>query len=87
MHITFLKAQDRLISSQETQNPDGTNSLTENSSQSGTFYAHSKCENEDRVEDDIDHSSDDSGQHTDFGKTLCGDKWIHAKYDQYKKTS
>ena len=41
----------------------------------------------DRIQDDIDNSTDDCSHHTDPCKALSGNEGIHAQYDQDKKTS
>ena len=79
--------ENGLFSWQETKNPDGTNSLTQNSSNCSTAYAQVKYKNKNRIQNNVDHRTDHSGHHTDLCKSLCGDKGIHSHYDQDKNTS
>ena len=43
------------------------------------FDAHAHSEDKDRVQDDVDHGSDQYGEHTGFRISLCGDEHIHSK--------
>ena len=44
-------------------------------------------ENKDRIQDNVDNSTDNCSHHTDLGKSLSCNEGIHAQYDQYKKAS
>ena len=38
-----------------------------------------ECKDKQRIQNNVHHCSDQNREHTCFGKTLCGDKHIHAK--------
>ena len=50
-------------------------------------YKELKYEDKDWVKDDIDDGTNHSCHHTDFGKSLCGDEWVHTHNDQYEYAS
>ena len=87
MHIVSFQSKDCFLPGQKTKNPHSTYGLTENSGKCCTLYAHTKNKNKNRIQDDIDNSTDDCSHHTDPCKALSGNEGIHAQYDQDKKTS
>ena len=87
MHVAPFQAEDGFPSGQEAENPYSTHGLAENSGKCGTFYAHAKGKNKDRIQDNVDNSTDNCSHHTYFGKSLSCNEGIHAQYDQYKKAS
>ena len=87
MHIASFQAKESFLSGQEAENPYSTYGLTENSGKCCTLYAHTKNKNKNRIQDDIDNSTDDRSHHTDSGKALGGNEGVHAKHDQDKKAS
>ena len=87
MHIASFQAKDRLLSGQKAEDPHSSYGLAENSGKCCTLYAHTKNKNKNRIQDDIDNSTDDRSHHTDPGEALGGNEGIHAQYDQDKKAS
>ena len=84
LHIRCLQAQNGVLAGQKPQDPAGTNRLTHHRSQRGALDTHAQHEDKNRVQNDVDHRTDDRGQHADLGKALCGDEGVHAHDQQHK---
>ena len=84
LHILHLQPQDGLLSRKEPEDPDGADSLAQHGGGCGTGNAHVQHENENGIQNNVDDSADDGGQHTDLGKALGSDKGVHAHDGQHK---
>ena len=83
-HIPGFQPQNGLAPREEPQNPHRAHRLTQNGGNGRPGHAHVKDENENGVEDNVDHRADDRGQHTGSGEALGGDEGVHAHHDQHE---
>lgn len=83
-HIAGPEPQHGFLTGKKAQNPHRADSLAQHRGDGGSRDTQVQTENQNGVQDDIDDSTDDRGEHADFGKALGGDKGVHAHDHQHK---
>ena len=78
------QVQDRLFAGEELQDPRRAHGLTEHRGNGCALHAQPKPEDEDGVQNDVDHGTDHGGEHAGLGKALGGDEGIHAQHQQHE---
>ena len=61
--------------------------VSKNGGKCRTSYTEIQYKNEDWIKDNIDHCTNNGGEHTDLCKSLCCNERVHSHNDQYKNTS